>query len=165
MAGRTQLSPSKARKEALKLLAIRAYSLGKTLIQTVDYIKEVEGWTLSPGYVSKLVKAAMLDYKAETIATLEDHKYKQLAKIDALEETYLAAWEKSDKEKNPGNKKWLDGLQWCIDKRFEVLGGLAPQQIEANIAGTVTNNTTIRRVVFKGREQVGTPEVHVEKEE
>lgn len=49
---------------------------------------------------------------------------------------------------NTGEAKFLEGIRWCTDKRFEILGGLAPILVEANHSGTITNNTTIRRVVF-----------------
>lgn len=61
-----------------------------------------------------------------------------------------------------GDPRFLLGIQWCIDKRCELLGHDAPQKIEANITGVVTNNTTIRRVVFKRREYDADPEIFTE---
>ncbi len=55
----------------------------------------------------------------------------------------------------PGDPKFLTGVEWCINKRLEVLGNIAPQVIEANITGAITTNTTIRQIVLKTARSAG----------
>ena len=55
-----------------------------------------------------------------------------------------------------GNKRFLDTVQWCIDKRIELMASMQQPTSEADQSGTtVTNNTTIRQIVFKGRMSTG----------
>ena len=55
----------------------------------------------------------------------------QLARIDQLEREYWSAWKQSlgenemderSKTEKRGNPRYLQGVQWCINKRCELLG-------------------------------------------
>jgi len=54
-----------------------------------------------------------------------------------------------------GNKRFLDTVQWCITKRYEIMASLQTPTNETDKPGAITNNTTIRQIVFKGRRQEG----------
>ncbi|OPZ76108.1 MAG: hypothetical protein BWY79_01776 [Actinobacteria bacterium ADurb.Bin444] len=105
-----------------------------------------------------------LKQATENIATL---KARELAKVDGLERTYWAAWERSCREakrkslktegtitreitdpdgstrfvqqvpaeqvltteERVGDKRYLEGVQWCIDRRCKILGVDAPLKV------------------------------------
>ena len=57
---------------------------------------------------------------------------------------------------SPGDKKFLDTVQWCIDKRLEVMATMQTATAEADRPGNTTvNNTTIRQIIIGGRPQNG----------
>lgn len=47
-------------------------------------------------------------------------------------------------EERLGDPRYLQGVQWCIQKRCEILGIDAPTQINTNITGNVTTQTVIK---------------------
>lgn len=53
-----------------------------------------------------------------------------------------------------GDPKFLTGVEWCINKRLEILGGIAPPVADADKAGTITTNTTVRQIIFRRRGDV-----------
>jgi hypothetical protein len=98
-------------------------------------------------YLKKLQKLWM----AEAAIKIDAAKARELAKIDNLERTYWKAWKKSlgpqkvkeatkdGKEESAsvkeydstGDHRFLDGVQWCIKQRREILGLDAPKKINA----------------------------------
>ena len=86
-----------------------------------------------------------------SVVNINEAKARELARVDHLEREYWEAWEKS---KNPvktraskkvsgetvestiqgetgtGDPRYLSGVQWCINKRCEVLGLDAPTKRE-----------------------------------
>lgn len=111
-------------------------------------------------HVSTELKAIREEWKREYLANFNEAKCRELARIDRLEQTYWAAWEKStgdlskrtqlltpgDKDKPPridritvetmesaGDTKYLDGIRWCVERRCRILGIDAPSKHE--IAG------------------------------
>lgn len=96
------------------------------------YLKEMrEAWQ----------KSALMDF--------DEAKKRELAKIDRLEEEYWLSWKKSLRENEPadsepetgdnidrtgkhgpdGNPRFLQGIQWCINKRCIILGINAPNGV------------------------------------
>lgn len=79
---------------------------------------------------------------------IDRYKAQELAKIDHLEREYWDAWKRSKQaglkiskkrevngrmvtdtqqaENPPGNPRFLDGVQWCIERRCKILGIDAP---------------------------------------
>lgn len=47
-------------------------------------------------------------------------------------------------EERLGDPRYLQGVQWCIQKRCEILGIDAPTQINTNITGNVITQTVIK---------------------
>ena len=94
---------------------------------------------------------------------LNEAKARELAKVDALEIEYWKAWENSLKdaevfitekvgtqkgtnmdkrgkevfrrEGQTGNPSFLAGIQWCINKRCEILGLDAPKRTDLTSGG------------------------------
>ena len=89
------------------------------------------------------LKSALIDFDAA--------KSKELAKIDRLEQEYWEAWQRSCEDAETirreataekqgkvtktlkgqaGDPRFLQGVQWCIEKRCKILGVDAPQRLE-----------------------------------
>jgi hypothetical protein len=109
---------------------------------------------LTPMMVSRDIKALHKEWLQSSILDYNTLKSNELAKIDHLEITYWGAWLEScedaetirqegkalDKQLQPskvvrtskgqtGDPRYLSGVQWCINKRCEILGIDAPKQI------------------------------------
>ena len=105
--------------------------------------------------ISRNLQICRDEWKEITAMHIDDHKAKELAKIDALEQTYWDAWQRSKddvetrssrmvgegEESSPtklerivktenqsGNEKYLIGVQWCINKRCEILRNQCPDE-------------------------------------
>jgi hypothetical protein len=103
--------------------------------------------------VSRDLKVLNARWKEAAIRDLDAAKGQELERIDLLEQEYWAAWEKSKnghetttteqtttpegernkaairREEQHGDPRYLAGVQWCIDKRCEILGLKAPHKI------------------------------------
>jgi len=114
------------------------------------------------GTVNNDIRRLYDEWKAEISKSVDELRARELARIDQLEREYWAAWERSieaevksvEVREDAGGgksttrkvKKWaigkiefLHGIQWCIEKRVEILGLNAPQRIDQRhlIAGTM----------------------------
>jgi len=116
------------------------------------YLRGQTQWEIARAFevdqsqVSRDLAWARKQWVASTVCKIDEHKARELAKVDALERTYWEAWVeskqpkettesgKTDKhtrvslkrEQRDGNPAFLAGVQWCIDKRCEILGLNAP---------------------------------------
>lgn len=188
MSGKTQLSPVKVRRLREKDLMVRYYLEGRTLSQVADKLMDEHRFKRSMSCISKVINGAIKEWKNERGEFIEYHKDIEIQKINNLEVTYFEAWEASKSAGNhevqklapgktpaakkklkeviktirdtAGDPRFLLGIQWCIDKRCELLGHDAPQVIEANISGNITNTNIIRKVVFKTREYKAADQVY-----
>lgn len=98
------------------------------------------------GYDLKAIRKAWLE---SSLIDFNDAKARELAKIDNLEITYWTAWDRSNQAKRTetttvrgedgqtisvaikeeqltGDKRFLDGVESCIDKRIKIFGLAAP---------------------------------------
>jgi hypothetical protein len=99
------------------------------------------------------LKAVRKEWLRSSVMDFNQRKAEELAKIDRLEQTYWDAYEASKKERQisiteqttgeggekfkagirkeeqTGDPRYLAGIQWCINKRCEILGLNAPQKI------------------------------------
>lgn len=104
--------------------------------------------------VSRNLEAIRKQWKEAAVRDFNEAKEKELAKIDVLEQTYWESWMRSltekettstkrtkrdkqtadeasiKKEHRDGNPDFLRGVQWCINKRCEILGLNAPVKSE-----------------------------------
>jgi len=102
-----------------------------------------------------------------SLVNIDEAKARELARVDHLEREYWEAWEKS---KNPvktiaskkvdgqqiektiqgetgtGDPRYLSGVQWCINKRCEVLGLNAPNRTDVTSGGKAIVMETIEIV-------------------
>ena len=105
--------------------------------------------------VSRDLVALHGEWKKSALLDFNEAKAQQLAKIDRLEREYWEAWERSKqgqkrttvkgrgegdepttKEKSVtldegnGDPRFLQGVQWCIDRRCKILGVDAAQKLD-----------------------------------
>ena len=114
------------------------------------------GLGISPSTVKRYLKDMRETWQKSALMDFDEAKKRELAKIDRLEEEYWVSWKHSlgesednknsvdfeqidrfIKEKNKtgksgseGNPRYLQGIQWCINKRCEILGINAPRQVK-----------------------------------
>ena len=106
--------------------------------------------------VSRDIKALQKDWLESALVDFNEAKSQELAKIDRLEREYWQAWERScedaetvtekarasrgaekpdsiEKTKQAkgqaGDPRFLNGVQWCIERRCKILGIDAPNKI------------------------------------
>ena len=81
--------------------------------------------------VSQDLKVIYKNWKNSAVRNFDELKDRELVKIDNLETTYWQAWEGSKKEgSSVGDARFLQGIQWCVAKRCEILGVNSPQEIK-----------------------------------
>ena len=107
---------------------------------------------VDPSTVSRDLKALQAGWLESALIDFNEAKAQELAKVDRLEREYWEAWVRSREdaetirqEGNPkadptkvvktskgqvGDVKFLNGVQWCIDKRCKIMGIDAPQKVE-----------------------------------
>lgn len=108
---------------------------------------------VSDEQISQDLKILVKRWQQSALTDIDAKKGIELAKIDQLEATYWDAWarslqprERSEtgrsenghikssaklvREQRDGNPAFLQGVQWCINKRCEILGLDAPKQIK-----------------------------------
>ncbi len=99
------------------------------------------------------LKAIQKEWLKSSLIDFNDAKARELAKIDSLEITYWIAWDRSNKAKRTetttvrgedgqtisvtikeeqltGDKRFLNGVESCIDKRIKIFGLAAPVKQE-----------------------------------
>lgn len=117
-------------------------------------------YTLTQQQISSDIKAIRKQWRESSIRDFDEARSQELAKIDNLELEYWRAWESSKEtftskttksEIDPGNNqvdietstreedrigdpRFLNGVQWCIERRCKLLGLDSPVEM----GGTVT---------------------------
>jgi len=108
---------------------------------------------LSQATVSRDIKALQRDWLKSALIDFDKAKARELSKIDNLERIYRKAWERSCEDAETttqkmvgdpktgrkemsktakgqvGDPRFLQGIQWCIDRRCKILGVDAPTKI------------------------------------
>jgi hypothetical protein len=89
-------------------------------------------------------------WRESSVMSMTEAKARELERIDVLENTYWDAWRRSNEERTKtrtsateagkaafveketliGEKRYLEGVQWCIEQRCKILGILAPVKQE-----------------------------------
>jgi hypothetical protein len=142
--------------------------------------------------VSRDLKALNARWKETAVRDLDAAKGQELERIDLLEQEYWQAWEKSKnghetttteqtttpdgertkagirREDQHGDPRYLAGVQWCIDKRCEILGlnnahkvhltGEGTHHVHIDIFQQIEQYATVLQA---RREQPGLPVGHV----
>ena len=148
---RTPAEISRDRREIARL-----YLKGETQFS----IAEALG--ISQPTVSRDLKHIQKEWAVASIADIDERKRQELAKIDNLELEYWESWKRSQQnaeieitrmqgsntaqspgrlektkriEGQVGDPRYLQGVQWCITKRCELLGLDAP--VKTSVTGTI----------------------------
>jgi len=141
-----------AAQMSLDLVEIETLSLqGKTLHQIAKTISADRDYDLSPQQIQYDMKKLKAIWEKESAAEISIEKGKALAEIRILQREYWVAWkdsckdaetirqEAADKEVQKvvktakgqsGDPRFLAGIQWCINKRCQILGLDAPKKID-----------------------------------
>ena len=122
---------------------------------------------VSQQQISYDLKVLRKRWLQSSIVNIDEAKARELARVDHLEREYWEAWEKS---KNPvktiaskkvdgqqtektiqgetgtGDPRYLSGVQWCINKRCEVLGLDAPSRTDVTSGGKAIEIRTITAI-------------------
>jgi len=95
--------------------------------------------------VSRELKIIQKQWQKDSIFDFNEAKQKELAKIDNLELEYWDSWQTSKAERAAGDPRFLNGVQWCITKRCEILGFDAPTKLEhtGKDGGAIESKITI----------------------
>lgn len=111
--------------------------------------------------VTKDLEAIQKAWLEACVRDITQQKMQEVAKIDHLERTYWAEWERSklparksrtqkvtqgaspekataqvETQERCGKRDYLRGVEWCIERRIKLLGLDAPQQVDLG-AGVV----------------------------
>ena len=118
---------------------------------------------VSQQQISRDLKTIQKQWRELTTINLDEAKQKELARIDQVEREYWTEWERSrdertktrkekalvgdgetargkatiETEERLGDPRYLQGVQWCITKRCEVLGLNAPTKVDSSQTGDV----------------------------
>lgn len=140
--------PRRKRNERERDLAdiARLYLRGMGQYAIRDAVNEGKPYTITQSTVSKDLKELRKRWLDSSLRDFDNARAQELVKVDKLEAEYWQAWERSMKEKTQtttgretgdkktkdkasvrkegrdGNPQFLQGVQWCIDKRCELLG-------------------------------------------
>lgn len=134
---------SKIRRERDRVRIAKWYLQGRP---QADIAEELG---VSRPQISYDLKAIQKEWLKSSLIDFNDAKARELAKIDNLEITHWQAWDRSNKAKRTetttvrgedgetisitikeeqltGDKRFLDGVESCIDKRIKIFGLAAP---------------------------------------
>ena len=116
--------------------------------------------------ISRNLKAIRREWLKSSLVNFNEAVAKELAKVDNLERVYWEGWERSQKEaltrsskiangtiertrkleEKVGNPQFLQGVQWCIDKRCKLLDLDAPDRLQINWEDTLPEGVTPNEV-------------------
>lgn len=142
-----------AQKDQVEIATL--YLQGKTQFEIAEILSkdQARGYTLTQQTISRDLRHIERAWRQSSLIEFNTARARELAKIDNLEREYWKAWDRSktekkhsEKEKTEGRvlkevtrtQKWeligdhrfLEGVQWCISKRCELLGLDAPVQLQ-----------------------------------
>ena len=125
----------------------------------------VKGWSqyrmgqelgISKQSVNHQLKNLIKRWREDTALKIDDHKARELAKLNHVEKEYWEAWDKSKEASRTakqrtdargetkeiiqteevGDPRYLQGVMGCIDRRCKILGVDAP--VKSEISGGLT---------------------------
>jgi len=144
-------NPQGKRRTQLQIVRDRRRMAEMYLQQGLGQIEIAEELKLSQSTVSRDLQELISEWKKSALVDVDDAIAEELAKINALELEYWAAWRKSQEpnhkktnvkksemkglgylkqsaseEQRIGDPRYLAGVQWCIEQRRAILGLDAP---------------------------------------
>lgn len=108
------------------------YLQGKYQADIAALVASRFGYEVTQQTISNDLRAVKEQWMRRSTALINEHIAEELAKIDQLEREYQAMFEKS-KGKNGrrlGDVKYKMRVEWCIDRRCQLLGVDAPKRTE-----------------------------------
>ena len=143
---------TKTQRELDLTLIAELYLKGWYQKKIADHLGEIRPYTLTQQQISGDLKTIRRRWLESSIRDFDELKAQELAKIDHLEVTYWDEWDRSreDRERHEtskttgqiardsaktvrtiglGDPRYLAGIQWCINKRCDILGLNAPQKL------------------------------------
>lgn len=145
----------------------RLYLQGKLQSEIAEYINSDENrdYTITQQMVSYDLKRVQESWQKSSLLDMNELKARELAKIDNLELEYWAAWKRSQEDAEEvkevildeigmmpverkrkgqaGDPRFLQGVQWCIERRCKILGIDAPEQVKHSGSISIINNSNI----------------------
>jgi hypothetical protein len=154
-------APKRSRAQrAADFILIEELSLkGKSETQIAEAVSDVRPYTLSRQQIGYDLRKLAKKWQAEAVGTLDEFKAKALAEVRQLQLEYWQAWERSCQDAETetrkqrlagegevkemtkvtkgqaGDKRFLDGVQWCIERRCKILGIDAPNKTDLTSDG------------------------------
>jgi predicted transcriptional regulator len=122
-------------------------------LQGVEQVEIGKKFEITQQAVSYHLKKIRKKWLESALRDFDELKSQELAKIDNLEREYWDAWIRSQEDKEMeeesmgkdgetfkkrregqvGDPRFLVGVEWCINKRCEILGIDAPTKIEGSL--------------------------------
>lgn len=156
MGGQTGPKRTKAERERDIPVIADMYVRGKTQEYIASWLAENRTYKLSRVTILNDLKKIKREWLASAVIDYDEAKAKELAKIDKIEFESWEAWERSigvsetqtisqqgrneedrgerkavvKRENKAGDPRFLSTIQWCINKRCEILGLDAPKKQE-----------------------------------
>lgn len=144
-------------------LSKRRKEVATLYLRGVTQWEIAEQMDVNQATISRDLKALQEEWLQSALVDINEAKAKELAKIDALEIEYYQAWERSQEDAETiinekigtqkgesldkrgkevrklvgqsGDPRFLQGVQWCINKRCEILGLDSPKKTELSSDG------------------------------
>lgn len=122
------------------------YQISVMYLRGMKQYEMAEELKISPATISGAISLLKLEWREKRVENINEMKMKELDRVDLLEREYWVAWELSKKDKvktvkregsvglngidetieskegQVGDPRFLQGVQWCVDKRCEILG-------------------------------------------
>lgn len=134
-------SQSQRDRDRLKISGL--YLQGKTQWE----IKEIIG--VSQGTVSNDLRALQKAWMESSLLNINEGVAKELRRINFIEREAWESWASSKTETTFGDTKYLQIVQWCIDRRCKIIGFDAPQKHEIRETIKTENTDKLKKVVAK----------------
>ena len=150
--GAPKRKPFQIHKDRVEIATL--YLQGKRQFEIAQILStdQAREYTLTQQTISRDLKMIQRDWQRSAIIKFDEARAQELAKIDNLEREYWRAWERSKTEKKQtvkqrtegaelkeltrvqeweaiGDHRFLEGIQWCINRRCELLGLDAPKRM------------------------------------
>jgi hypothetical protein len=72
--------------------------------------------------ISRDIDYLIDEWQADSINAIDIALGRELAKINLLEETYWTEWQTSKEPNARVDPRFLQGVQWCVNRRIKLLG-------------------------------------------
>ena len=145
-------------RETMAMLYMKGYTFRQMADQLKEINRKTDPkYTISHQQVFKDVKAIVKDWEQNRQEFLDKRITIELEKINRLERVYNEAWEESKQTRTKrriktkgndpnnqtnaermaeemevvGDKRWLEGIQWCVEMRLKLLG-IEKQEVTGN---------------------------------